>query len=650
MSGRKKANWPPRASAPTSHPGRARKPARPKSEPAEEILQVLPEEPPDGLTEHLWDVASDELGGWIIGFKRESITVAPPIKKTMDWNDWEEHERNTHKRWAASCICSCCGSDFVAGWPKRAHKSKGIVAKIVDDAYMDTRYMEDVGWVSEDEENAEFLMEGETVCCPFCGVAAELVKIGAFRKGRTYAIQAGAVEVHGGYAMLVYYLATRYLVPSCDWIEEIRPREALVIDKAGRLRRFSHTKYGDCGEADLGCWKEQSIMNPEERPFYTWGTGKGRKRLGAIWFDRIPDLKGTTGEKTGLDDYLGLYNFEDPGVYWMIWRKRPYIENLVRAGWRSFVCSCISRATEIAMGYGHPCRMEDLPYVDLSEAKPSKQLRMSREEVREAAAFTWNRDQVALWMETREKYPRIRPKELNEAMRKFTTRGLNHILAMADDGWPNFELTKVLRYLSRQKGLHAADACQTFVDYRTMLESAALGEQPTEEQLWPPHLRDAHDRLSTQLSVSKSQKYIAEFQKLKQKYRPLEWTDGELCIVVPESNADLVTEGMVLHHCVGGYGEKHVEGRSIFFVRKYRRPERSYYTLNEDLTGMEPFRIQLHGYRNEYNDDGSMHSIPKKVLDFVSRWEKEILTPWFYQQPEIQARAERKKRKEKNAA
>ncbi len=183
-----------------------------------------------------------------------------------------------------------------------------------------------------------------------------------------------------------------------------------------------------------------------------------------------------------------------------------------------------------------------------------------------------------------------------------------------------------------------------------MLESVALGAQPTEEQLWPPHLRDAHDRLSTQLSVSKSQKYIAEFQRLKQKYRPLEWTDGELCIVVPESNADLVTEGKVLHHCVGGYGEKHVEGRSIFFVRKYRRPERSYYTLNEDLTGMEPFRIQLHGYRNEYNDDGSMHSIPKKVLDFVSRWEKEILTPWFYQQPEIQARAERKKRKEKNAA
>lgn len=60
------------------------KPKRLKSEPAEEILKHLPDDPPEGLTEHLWDVASDELGGWIIGFKRESIVVEPPIKKTMD--------------------------------------------------------------------------------------------------------------------------------------------------------------------------------------------------------------------------------------------------------------------------------------------------------------------------------------------------------------------------------------------------------------------------------------------------------------------------------------------------------------------------------------------------------------------------------------
>ena len=627
------------------------KPKRLKSEPAEEILKHLPEDPPEGLTEHLWDVASDELGGWIIGFKRESIVVEPPIKKTMDWNDWEEHERNTHKRWAASCKCSCCEEIFFAGWPARAHKAKGIVAKVENEVYQ-CRYMTE-GWCAEDENGAEFLIESEEVCCPFCGVQAELVHMGEFRKGRTYATQAGAVEVHGGYAMLVYYLASRYLTPECEWAEEIRPREALVIDRAGRLRRFSHTIYGETTETDRGEWKEQKIINPEEHPFYTWGAGTGqrRTRLGAIWFDEIPDLEGTTGEKTGLDDYIGRTNFEDPGVYWMIWRKHPYVENLVRAGWSEFVSNCIARETDAAMAYGHPSWMEDLPWVDLSKAKPHEQLRMSREEVRQAAKWGWRRDDLALWMETREKYPRISPQELELAIRNYTTGGLHHVLAMEDDGWPNFELPKVLRYLGKQKNLRREDACRMFVDYRTMLESAALGEQPTEDQLWPPHLREAHDGLSTQLQVEASQKYIAAFGKLKQKYRPLEWTDGELCVVVPGSNADLVQEGSVLHHCVGRYGEDHCAGKSIFFVRKYRRPERSYYTLNEDLRGEEPYQIQLHGYRNEYNEKGGgMHSIPQKVLDFVKRWEEEVLKPWFYQQPEVQERLERKKRKGKKAA
>ena len=625
---------------------------RPKSEPAEQILPYLPEDVPNGLTEDLWEDAAEELGGWIIGFKRESVTVEPPLKKTMDWNDWEEHERNTHRRWAALCKCSACECSFLAGWPSRKRKSRGIVARVTDEVYLECRYMAD-GWCSEEDAEAQFLQEGEEVCCPTCGVQATIEHMGQFRKGRTYATQVGSIEVHGGYAMVVYYLATRELTPDCEWIEEIRPREALVIDKAGRLRRFSHTKYYDRGEADADAWKEQRLINPEERPFYTWGAGDGqwRNRVGANWFEYVPKLEHSTGEKTGLDDFCRGCGMENIGLYLMIWRKHPYVENLVRSGWTYFVRDCIRREFDAARHQGRPSWMEDLPLVDLSKARPGQMLKMSREEVRVAAKWSWSKEELALWLETREKYPRLELGDLQDAIKRYTPGGLHHVLAMEDDGWPNFELPKVLRYMGKQQGLRRDNACQIFVDYRTMLETAAPDQQPTEDQLWPPNLMAAHDRLVAQLQVDSSQKYIHEFLKLKEKYRPLEWTDGELCIVVPSGNHELVQEGKVLHHCVGGYGTKHCEGRSIFFVRHYRRPERSYYTLNEDLTGSDPTRIQLHGYRNEYNEKGGgMHSIPKKVLDFVSRWEDEILKPWFYQQPEVQARTERKKRKEKKAA
>ena len=115
----------------------------------------------------------------------------------------------------------------------------------------------------------------------------------------------------------------------------------------------------------------------------------------------------------------------------------------------------------------------------------------------------------------------------------------------------------------------------------------------------------------------------------------MEWTDGELCIRLPRDNGELVAEGDTLRHCVGGYGKGHIEGRTVvFFVRHYRRPERSYYTMDYGFNANEPHRHQLHGYGNERHGKHKEHShrIPQKVKEFCARWEREILMPWWYSQ------------------
>ena len=45
-----------------------------------------------------------------------------------------------------------------------------------------------------------------------------------------------------------------------------------------------------------------------------------------------------------------------------------------------------------------------------------------------------------------------------------------------------------------------------------------------------------------------------------------------------------------------------------------------------------PKRVQLHGYGNERHGRNKehRHSIPKKVLDFCDRWEREVLMPWYW--------------------
>ena len=105
-------------------------------------------------------------------------------------------------------------------------------------------------------------------------------------------------------------------------------------------------------------------------------------------------------------------------------------------------------------------------------------------------------------------------------------------------------------------------------------------------------------------------------------------------MILPRSYAELLQEGNTLRHCVGGYSSSHISGRdTIFFVRRYRRPERSYYTLDIDMTD-RPYRKQLHGYGNERHGvhKEHRHRIPQKVLDFCDRWEREILQPWYLEQ------------------
>ncbi|MBP3486013.1 MAG: hypothetical protein J6J81_04150, partial [Oscillospiraceae bacterium] len=90
---------------------------------------------------------------------------------------------------------------------------------------------------------------------------------------------------------------------------------------------------------------------------------------------------------------------------------------------------------------------------------------------------------------------------------------------------------------------------------------------------------------------------------------------------------------------------EHTEGKIIFFVRHARRPERSWYTLNEDLTGDRPKRVQLHGYKNDWIGH-KKRQIPREVLDFVARWEREVLGPFW----EKELKRRKKEQKEKKTA
>ena len=77
---------------------------------------------------------------------------------------------------------------------------------------------------------------------------------------------------------------------------------------------------------------------------------------------------------------------------------------------------------------------------------------------------------------------------------------------------------------------------------------------------------------------------------------------------------EIVEEGSLLHHCVGGYAERHAHGKlHILFIRAADKPDVPYYTMELSVSGDI---VQVRGLRNR--------DMTRKVKDFVEQYKKYI--------------------------
>ena len=75
-----------------------------------------------------------------------------------------------------------------------------------------------------------------------------------------------------------------------------------------------------------------------------------------------------------------------------------------------------------------------------------------------------------------------------------------------------------------------------------------------------------------------------------------------------------MNEGKVLHHCGGGYAERHAKGiTNILFIRRKSEPYRPFYTVEIDNSGNI---IQCYGMRNcPANDE--IKQFEKRYLQYL---------------------------------
>lgn len=581
----------------------------------------LPEKPPaDLLDKVLRDYRESELGGDFCLYHRESVTIEPEWNREMTPDDITAHERASKRRWAAVCTCTSCGEEFVTGY-----HPNGIIAYTGPDG------LTYPGWCNENNDEAVPYMSGEQITCPYCDTLITVKRKAEFKHGRTNQLMVCTPQRAGNHMALVYWMVFRKLDAGCEtFFTSIEPWEAIVITERGKLQRYQHQRFGPFAASYQPHWlKASKEKDPEERVYHDYDSICQRKK-GVAVYAGADSMAGTTGEKTGLMQYIASGG-EAPYQYLKVWKRFKAIENLVMDGWTPVIDSIMGRASY----NGYMSAEVLLKALDTKEVKPHRILHMTKEEYKKSPRTRMESD-FTLWaMCWKAGKETCSYSEFLEAYRKLG-RTLERLIEKTNMGVPHYRIQEVMAYCNKKKhgNLPKSFIAEQLMDYRRMMEQLNL-QMDTQETLWPAEIVQTHDRTAEMVRQTERKANQIDFDAVREKLRALEWTDGELCIRIPKSEGELIQEGSTLRHCVGGYGKEHAKGqRVILFVRHHRRPERSYYTLNEDITAEHLHRIQLHGYGNERHGDNKQysHSIPDKVKVFVDRWERDVLAPWLIQQ------------------
>lgn len=162
----------------------------------------------------------------------------------------------------------------------------------------------------------------------------------------------------------------------------------------------------------------------------------------------------------------------------------------------------------------------------------------------------------------------------------------------------------------------------TWKDYVDMAERLER-DLTVHNVLFPRELELAHNEmaqeqaamLAAQREEEKKKLDAERLRKLESRQKKYNIYMGDYFIRVAESVEEVRNEGAALQHCVGGYAQRHMDGKTtILFLRRANAPDVPLYTIEMQGSRL----VQIHGYKNESGGAPS----PKITMSWM-------LTPWL---------------------
>ncbi len=521
--------------------------------------------------------------------------------------------KNDKKGRAQHCICSCCREHFTVSELQRTMTP----------------------------EDREFLSatHNKFVKCPKCGVTAQKKQIGVVKScsrlwdySRTVFVKRRSEnEVYliytyntKGYLESPHYEAEKGLIKNVKY--DILPRHevnAIYYLTPNQQRIFKRDWYSDM-------WDETKIKEPYNKNLvYNFSRNKGYWLVGTEKFENT-FLKyfDMSKYKELWERYTGGYSEIPYCKIISLFARYKSLEFLEKQGFDDFVFQMINKENEAATLY------------DWQATTPYKFFKkLSKSEIKELKGNdVCTRGDVYFYLQMKAVNKKISVEEyvelkktggyyfeaLSKKMRKYKIqiKTMLNFLNKLENGKKvdASERLKTYRVSTWLDYVEAAEACGYDLSVHNVLfpkklktahdEAVAVREQvrfENEKKSQAKKLREEQDALN-----DKNNLYAKRYKKLQKAY---EYGDGKYCVVIPKGATEIVLEGRALSHCVGGYAERHIKGKTtILFMRNVENTEEALVTIELDEKSLTV--IQAHGKKNRDPSD--------EEQAFIDKWLKNV--------------------------
>ena len=531
-----------------------------------DLVKLLPERP---------TMSNEELDAWLRshgGRGREVLTY----RKVKVRNPLTEQLEPV-----ARCNCSACGAEWLAN----VYGYNGTYPEF--------------------ENHDGIMLNGRSTTCPECGANVEAAYYTRLKKHPIVSTSYPWEIVNREGNIMFICWAIMYEIDEYGPLLYPEKRNAYVLDTSGHWHRFTAMERSGWSSMSkmeyMGEWYKTSK--------FTVADGGWSKVL-----PHDPEIyEGTALENAKLEKLEATNTEADLLLYARLYLRHPTAENIT-----------MNSPQLMAAALRYAKNVTGLDWINWDARKPHEMLYMEKPDYRRATTLSFDDARAVM-----DQQKAVAACAIWGAPKGYAENMGEHGIAFAFSAYKNKDLrrwslvrmwnyvlkvaeTMPKKYRAVEK---AADLC---VDYWKDAKRAKF-DLANPVVMFPKDVKKAQARAVMAIEYTEQEKYKAKFTAMYKKLAPLQWESGDLLITPAQNEGQLIQEGKVLGHCVGGYADAHCSGNSIFFVRHKAEPDLPFFTLQLNTkTGKV---IQNRGKENCERT--------KEVQEFEKQWLTVIVSPWI---------------------